>query len=179
MHLDDFAIRVMQEDLMPTRNRPAAIVRIADPQLVTPTHEAFNVIGTEAEVTLTHRVNKLLHLETSIEVSFGPVELNVSIGQEVHGTCVSAVLSIAADHGVLGIRDRAQIEQCLVELRQPGQVVRADVHVMELEFHDFSSVDDLELPTAACGAHCSGAKPIAFALPKDIKNSLMNATMHI
>lgn len=63
------------------------------------------------------------------------MELNVAICQEVHFSCVSAIFTNAAYHGVLLVCNRAQIKKRFVELAQSRQVVCTDVHVMELEIH--------------------------------------------
>jgi hypothetical protein len=63
------------------------------------------------------------------------VKFNVSVGQEIDFAGVGAIRAIAADDRVFHVADCSQIEKCFVELGQPGQVVRAQVHVMEFEIH--------------------------------------------
>jgi hypothetical protein len=53
---------------------------------------------------------------------------------------------------MLVVRDRAKFKQILVEARQPGKVVRAQVHMMELELHFIDSFvrPIFILPQIAC-----------------------------
>lgn len=147
MNLDDVTIRVVQEDLVPTRNGPAAVIRVTNAKLIALAHEALDVIGAEAEVTVTHGVDELLHLEARIKVPLRPVELDIPVGQKVHLARVGAVITLTANDGVSLVVDGAQVKQRFVELRQPRQVVRADVHVVKLELHsDLTFVDMLKLP---------------------------------
>ncbi len=135
-------VRVIQEHLVPARNSPASVVRVADIQLIAAAHESLDVIGAEAKVTMAHRVDEFLHLETGFQVSLRPMKLDVTIGQKVNFAGVGPVLALSADDGVLGIGDRTQAEQGLVEIGQPGQVIGANVHVVKLEIH--------------CAFHCLG-----------------------
>lgn len=135
VNFDNMTIRVMQEHLVPTWDSPATIVRISQPHLIASAHEAFDVVRTEAEVTTPHWIDKLLHLEASVKVPFRPMELDIAIGQKVHSACVRAIRTISTDDGVICIVDGAKLEERLVELGQPRQVVRADVHVVKLEVH--------------------------------------------
>lgn len=135
MNFDHVAIWVMQKNLMPTGNSPAAVVGVADAELIALAHEPLDVVRAEAEMSMPHRVHELLHLKSGLQVAFRPVKFNVSIGQEVDLSGVGAILAIATDDGVRLVIDRSQLEQRLVELGEPGQVVSTQVHVMELEIH--------------------------------------------
>lgn len=148
MNFDDVTIRVMQENLMPARDGPATIVGVADTQFVASAHEALNVIGTEAKVTVTHRVDELLHLVAGVEIALGPMELNVTVGQKVDFAGVGTVISLSADHRMRLIADGAQLKQCFVELRQTGQVVCTEVHMVELELHSVLAFVGLFVPAA-------------------------------
>lgn len=129
------SIWVIQKHLMPTRNGPAAVIFITNTQGIALAHKALNVVSTEAEVAVSHGVHKLLHLETSFQISFGPMKLDVAIGQKVNFACVSTIFTLTADDVVLCICDRAQLEQGLIKLGQSWQVVGTNVHVVKLEFH--------------------------------------------
>jgi hypothetical protein len=139
MHFDDMAIGVLQEYLIPAGDRPAAIVRITDVQLVAPTHETLDVVRAETEVTVSHWIDRLLHLEAGIQVALGPMKFDVAVSQEIDLAHVGAVSTVSAHYGMLVIRDRTQFKQILVEARQPGKVVRAQVHMMELKLHSIDS----------------------------------------
>ena len=135
MHLNAMAIWVIQEHLVPTGDSPAAIVRVLDAQFITAAHEPLDVIGSETEMTVTHGVHILLHLEPGFQVTFGPMEFNVTVGQEVHFPCVRTVFPDTAHHRVFLVSNRSQIKKCPVELGHARQVVGANVHVMKLEIH--------------------------------------------
>ena len=59
-------IWVIEEDLMPARNGPATVVRVAKAHGVAFAHETLDVVGAEAKVTMTHGIHELLHLEAGI-----------------------------------------------------------------------------------------------------------------
>lgn len=146
VNFDDMTIGVMQKDLVPTRNGPASVVRITDTYGVALAHETLDVIGAETEMAMSHRVDELLHLVSGVEVALSPVKLDVTVGEEVDLAGVSTVIAIAADDGVRLIFDGAQLKQRLVELRQTGEVIRAEVHVMKLELHsDLAFVEVVKL----------------------------------
>jgi hypothetical protein len=135
MNFDAMPIWVMEKHLVPSRNGPAAVVGILQPECVTFAHKSFNVICAKTEVAMAHGVHKLLHLEAGFQVSFGPVEFDVTVRQKVDFAGVSPVITFTADNGVLVIADRPKFKKCFVKLGQPGQVVRANVHVVKLECH--------------------------------------------
>jgi hypothetical protein len=121
VNFDAVAIGVVEKDLVPARDGPASVIRVADPQFIAAAHEPLDVVGAEAEVTVPHWVDELLHLEARLEVALRPVELDVSICQEVDLAGVSAVLADSADDGVLLVADRSEIKQGLVELGWFGE----------------------------------------------------------
>lgn len=82
-----------------------------------------------------HWVDKLFHLEACIQITLSPVELNVSIGQKIDLARISAIVTISTNYGVLVIGNGPQLKQSLVKLRQPWEVVRANVHMVELKCH--------------------------------------------
>ena len=129
------SIWVIQKHLMPTRNGPASVIFITNAQGIALAHKALNVVSTEAEVAVPHGVHKLLHLETSFQIAFGPMKLDVAIGQKVNFACVSTIFTLTANDVVFCICDRAQLKQGLIKLGQSRQVVSTNVHVVKLEFH--------------------------------------------
>jgi hypothetical protein len=114
MHLNHIAIRILQKYLVPTRYGPATIVRVPNTELIQFPHEPFDVIGTETEMAMPHRIHKLLHLETGIQITLSPVKLDGAIGQKIHITGVGAILSLATDNRVFFVLDGSQIKQRLV-----------------------------------------------------------------
>jgi hypothetical protein len=135
MDFDAMTIWVIQKHLVPARNGPAAVIFVTNAQGIALAHKALNVVCSEAEVTVTHGVHKLLHLETSFQIALGPMKLDVAIGQKVDFACVSTVFTLTADDVVLCICDGAQLKQGLIKLGQSWQVVGTNVHVVKLEFH--------------------------------------------
>ena len=91
---------------------------------VAATHEAPDVVRAEAVVALRHRIDELLHLEAGIDVALGPVELDGSVGQEVHVAAVAVTRALRVHTCVLLVADRAEVEQPLLELRQSRQRCR-------------------------------------------------------
>src|ERR1700730_17641056 len=136
MDLDDVAVGVGDEHLVPSCDGPLAVVGIANSQFVAATHEAPDVVGAEAVMALRHRIDELLHLEAGLDVALGPVELGGAVGQEVHVAAVAVTRALRIHPCVLLVADRAEVEQLLIELRQTRQIVGAEIEVMELEFHD-------------------------------------------
>jgi hypothetical protein len=63
------------------------------------------------------------------------MKLYVTVSQKINLTGVRAVIAFATNDGVLVIGDGPQLKQSLVKLRQPWEVVRANVHVVELKCH--------------------------------------------
>ncbi len=120
---------------MPPGDGPATVVRIADAEFVAATHESLDVICAIAEMTVPHRVDELFHLEAGLQVTLGPVKLDVAIGEEINGAGIGAIGAVATDYRVFGVIDGAEVEKGFVELCQARQVVRAEVHVMKLEVH--------------------------------------------
>lgn len=126
---------------MPTCDCPAAVIGVLDAQFVEASHEAFDVVGTEAEVAARHRVHELLHLEAGIQIAFGPVEFNVAVRQKVDVPVVAGGRAFCIDARVFFVSDGAEIKKRLVELGQPRQAVGAKVQVVELELHVSSSME--------------------------------------
>jgi hypothetical protein len=133
--LDNVAIRVLQEDLIPTGDRPAAIVGIADAQLVAPTHETLDVVSAETKVAMPHRIDGLLHLEAGIQVALGPMELDVAIREEVYLARIGAIVAFSTDYGMLIVGNGTQLEQIFIKIGQSGEIVGAKIHVVEFELH--------------------------------------------
>jgi hypothetical protein len=182
MDFDNVAIGVVQEDLVPTGDSPAAVVRIADTHGVALAHETLNVIGAEAEVAMTHGVDELLHLVARVEVALGPVELDVTVGQEVDFAGVGPVITLAADYRVCIVGDGPQLEQRLVELCEPRQVIRAEVHVMKLELHsDLAFMEVVKLPPQHWVevARSMDEQCDLSTLTKRYQSSPVKSTMHI
>ena len=61
--------------------------------------------------------------------------LSFGCDSTVNRASVRPILASRADHGVFFVFDGPEIEKCLVKLGQSRQAVRAQIHVMKLEFH--------------------------------------------
>ena len=72
MHLDDVAVGVVEEDLVPAGHRPAAVVGIADTLLVEPLLECRDVVGAERDVAALDRVDHLAGAEAEF-MSFSAI----------------------------------------------------------------------------------------------------------
>src|SRR5205085_4892606 len=82
MHLDDVALRVMEEDLMPAVHGPRAIVRVGDTLLVEPLLEGGDIVGPERDVSALQRVDGVLGAEPDAEVLLCQVELSGAVMQK-------------------------------------------------------------------------------------------------
>ena len=82
-----------------------------------------------------HWVDKLFHFEACFQVALRPMELDIPVGQKINLAGVRAVIAFATNDCVLVIGNCPQLKQSLVKLRQPWEVVRANVHVVELKCH--------------------------------------------
>jgi hypothetical protein len=63
------------------------------------------------------------------------MELDVTVSQKIDLAHVSAIVTISTNDCVLCISNSSKLKQSLVELGQPWEVVRANIHVVELECH--------------------------------------------
>lgn len=70
VNFDAVTIRVVQENLMPSGDRPATIVCVANAEGVAFAHEALYVIRAETKVTVPHRVHEFFHFETGFKIAF-------------------------------------------------------------------------------------------------------------
>lgn len=101
-------------------------------------------------MAVTHGIDELLHFEACFQITLGPMELDVAIGQKVNLACVRTIITLSTDNGVRLIGNCSKLKQCFVELGQSGQVVGANVHVVKLEFHSAFFRLGCELPTSEC-----------------------------
>jgi hypothetical protein len=139
MHFDAMAVWVIQKNLMPAGDGPAAVVGVTDAECITFAHKALDVVSPEAEVAMTHGVDELFHLEAGFKVPFRPVKFDVAIREEINFACVGSILTFTADDGVVSIVDGSQIKQGFVKLCQARQVIGTDIHVVKLEIHSVLS----------------------------------------
>ena len=116
MHFDHAPVGILQEDLVPARDRPTTIIRVADTHLVAFAHEALDIVRPETDMTVTHRIDELFHLEPGIKITLGPVEFDVAVREKINSPRISPIITFAADDFVSWSIDRSEIEQIFIEI---------------------------------------------------------------
>jgi hypothetical protein len=139
MHFDNVSIGIVQKDLVPVGNRPNAVIGILDAKFIKPLFEAFDIIGTKAEMPAIQRVDVLLHFEAKIYVARGEVEFDGAIGDEIY---LRTITVIGVHACVLFVLDPVHRENGLVELGKARDVLGAQVHMVILEFHSVKALLD-------------------------------------
>src|SRR5262245_63326182 len=82
VHLDDLAVRVVEEDLLPALHGPGAIVRERDALGLEARLEGVDVVGAEGDVAALDGVDRLPRAEAYPQVLLGEVELGGAVAQE-------------------------------------------------------------------------------------------------
>src|SRR5215472_856117 len=111
MHLDDVALRVMEEDLMPAVHRPGAVVRVGDALLVEPLLEGGDIVGAERNVSALQRVDRVFGAEADAEVLLRQVKLGGAIMQKRD----VAAVTLGGDADLVERRLRLEVEDRAVE----------------------------------------------------------------
>jgi hypothetical protein len=135
MDLDDVAIGVVQEDLVPTSDSPNAVIRVTNTELIEPPFERHDVIGTETEMPVMHRVDELLHFEPGKQILLGEMKFDGAVAYKINFAVV-ANFRTAVVNARSPIVDCAEVEDRLIEARKTTKVVGTQVEVMEFEIHD-------------------------------------------
>jgi hypothetical protein len=134
VNLDNIAIWILQEDLIPVSHCPHAIVCIWNLQLLEALLEALDVICPEAEMPAMQWVDRLLHSEAQVDVLGCQMEFDGTISHEIHIRAVTVGgIGIAAD--VFLILDPVEGKNVSVELGKTRNVFGAEIHVVEVKFH--------------------------------------------
>lgn len=135
MHLDDMTVRIMEENLVPARQRPLTVVGIGNSFFFQPLFEPFDIVGTETEMTPFEWVDELLHLKPEVDILARDVKLDVSVGQKINHA-IEPLGGILPNETVFSIGDAAKAEYRLIKLRDSWHVFRAQIHVVIIEFHE-------------------------------------------
>jgi hypothetical protein len=89
-------------------------------------------------MAMPHRVHGLLHFEARIQIPFGPMEFDISVGEKIDFSGIGSVIPLSADDCVLIVGDGTQFEKRSVKFGKPRQIICAEIHMMELEVHFYS-----------------------------------------
>src|SRR5262249_18544771 len=73
VHFDDVAVRIIEEDLLPTLHRPSAEVGVGNAVLLEATLERLDVVGAKGDVTTLDRIDDLAGAEAHAKILLGQV----------------------------------------------------------------------------------------------------------
>ena len=79
MDLDDVALRIIKEDLVPAAHGPGAVVRIGNTLLAETLPKRGDIIGPESNVSALQRIDRLLRAKADEEVLLRQVELGGAV----------------------------------------------------------------------------------------------------
>src|SRR5262249_59989785 len=137
MHLDDIALRIVEEDLIPTLHGPGAVVGIGEVFFVEPPLEGLDVIGAKGDVPALHGVDDLPGAKADAEVLFRQMKLRRAVGAEGN---LARVAVLVQDAPRLQRRFRFEIEYVAIERIERRHVSRAEVDVVQLDLHGGASL---------------------------------------
>ena len=130
VNLDDVALGIVEEDLMPSFNGPCPEIGKGHVPLGQTTLDAFDVIRPESDMAALKRVDGLLGAKRDIEVERGQVHFALAVRQEGNASAIALVLDLLLIAGV-GVA-LGKLEYVLVEIFQIGGIFGAQVDVMKL-----------------------------------------------
>lgn len=82
MNLDDVAVGIVEENLLPPVHRPGAIIGVRDPLLLQVPLECFEIVGSEGDVASLQRVDGLTGSEGDTQVLLRQVDLSMAVSDE-------------------------------------------------------------------------------------------------
>ena len=129
MYLDDVAVGIVEEYLIPTGHRPCSVIRIGDFLFFEAALEGLNVVRSKAEVAPIQRIDDVLHAEAEVDIPARQVKFDRSVSHEVD---VSPVTIGGIDALIV---DRAKVEYRAVKLGQAGHILGTQIHVVEFHIH--------------------------------------------
>jgi len=128
MNLDDVAVGIVEENLLPPVHRPGAIVGVGDPVLLEAPLECFEIVGSEGDVASLQRIYSLPSPERDTQILFRQMDLGMSVSDEPD----LAGIPLGDDSRRLQGGLVLQAENCPVEVGHPGHIGRAEVYVVQL-----------------------------------------------
>src|SRR6266540_3767624 len=84
MHLDDVAVEIIEENLLPASHGPAAVVGIGNAFFLQMSLERGDVVGAEGNVAAFHRIDNIAGPKAGLEIPLGQMHLRHSIGDKGH-----------------------------------------------------------------------------------------------
>src|SRR5450755_880726 len=133
VNLDDVALGIVEEDLMPSFDGPCAEIGKGHIALCQTALDAFDVIRPERDMTALKRVDGLLGAKRDVQIEGGQVHFALAIRQESYASAIALILDLLLIAGV-GVALR-KLEHVLVEIFQIGGIFGAQVDVMKLCRH--------------------------------------------
>ncbi len=135
MNLDDIALGILKEHLVPFFGKGRSIVGIGDAVVVQQFLESRNIIGSEGNMPAFNRIDGLTVFECHTKIYLGQMHLHMTICGKTDLAALAAVFGLIRSGEVLD-RDVVQPEDVRVEMMQALHVLRDIVDVVEFQFHD-------------------------------------------
>src|SRR5262249_46293830 len=132
VHFDYVAFRVVEEDLRPTLHRPRTVVGKGNALLLEPALERLDVVRAKSYVPPLDRIDRLARTEADAEILLSQMELRGAVAQEGD---LARIAVLVEDAPGLQRALRLQVEHVAVECLETGHILRANVHMMQLDFH--------------------------------------------
>jgi hypothetical protein len=136
MDFDDVALWILEEDLVPAIHRPIAIIRIWHTIFFEALLETFNIVCAEGNMAAVQRVQRVTCTEAYAKITRGQMELNFAIGAKGH----IASIALGGNTSIPECWLRRQSQDVPIKILHLRHVFGAEIHVMELECHGFSSM---------------------------------------
>src|SRR5690606_33772583 len=131
MNLDDVAIRIVKEDLLPAVHRPSAIIRKRDALFLEPLLEGLDVVRSKSDMASLQRVDGVSGPKGAVQVSFGQVQLHVPVRHEAD----LSRIPLRGHAGGVELRILLELEDVTVELSHGGNVARRQIDMVQFQFH--------------------------------------------
>src|ERR1700733_10659540 len=131
VYLNNIAIGIVKENLVPAVHRPFAVVGIGNALVLESLLEGLDVVGAKGDVTAFDRIDNVLHAEAQFEVLGGQMKLGLAIRHEGDG----GGIAIRSDARIIQRGLRVQIKDGAIKLVHCWNILRAQIEVMEPDFH--------------------------------------------
>jgi hypothetical protein len=133
VNLDNVALGIVEEDLMPSFDGPRAEIGKGHVTLCQTALNALDIIGPERDMAAFKGIDGLLGAKRDVQIKGGQVHFARAIRQKSHASTIALVLDLLLVAGV-GVA-LGKLEHMLIEIFQIGRVFGAQVDVMELRRH--------------------------------------------